>query len=77
MAKAVRYSDSVMVRCQPQVTALVERAALARGQKPSEYIRQALLTGLRLDGFDPAEIVPREDRASGESSLADTEPVRA
>ena len=54
MADPVRYSDSVTVRCQPEVTALVERAALARGQKPSEYVRQALQTSLRLDGFDPA-----------------------
>lgn len=54
MAEAVRYSDSVTVRCQPEVTALVERAAQRRGQKPSETIRQYVLTGLRLDGFDPA-----------------------
>jgi len=60
MAEAVRYSNSVTVRCQPEVTALVERAAQRRGQKPSEYVRQALLTGLRLDGFDPADIAPRD-----------------
>lgn len=56
MTEAVRYSDSVTVRCQPEVAALVGRAAQKRGQKPAEYVRQALLTGLRLDGFDPAAI---------------------
>ena len=54
MAEAVRYSDSVTIRCQPEVTELVERAALARGTRPSEYVRQALRTALQLDGFDPA-----------------------
>jgi hypothetical protein len=60
VTEAVRYSDSVTVRCQPEITALVDRAAKARGTRPAEYIRQALLTGLRLDGFDPAAIAPRD-----------------
>lgn len=60
MVEPVRYSDTVTVRCQPGVIALVESAAVARGQKPSEYVRQALLTGLRSDGFDPATIAPRD-----------------
>lgn len=54
MADPVRYSETVKFRCQPEVSALVDQAARARGTKPAEYIRQAVLTGLRLDGFDPA-----------------------
>lgn len=53
MADPVRFSDTIKIRCQPEVTALVDQAARSRGQKPAEYIRQAVLTGLRLDGFDP------------------------
>ncbi|MEH2627070.1 hypothetical protein V1292_005125 [Bradyrhizobium sp. AZCC 1719] len=53
MADPVRYSETIMIRCQPEITALVDRAARARGSKPSEYVRQALLAGLRADGFDP------------------------
>lgn len=56
MAEPVRYSDSVTVRCQPEVRAAIDEAARQRGMKPSEYRRQALLTGLRLDGFDPATV---------------------
>ena len=64
MAEHVRYSGAVTVRCNPDVLALVERAALARGQKPSEYVRQGLLTALRLDGFDPAAIAPHDAGAT-------------
>ena len=53
MTEAVRYSDSVTIRCQPEITALVDRAARAKGSKPAEYLRQAVLAGLRADGFDP------------------------
>ena len=72
MADPVRYSDSVTVRCRPEVTALVERAALARGQKPSEYVRQALQTSLRLDGFDPAHNPAHDGSAALEPSLPHT-----
>ena len=54
MADPVRYSDTFTIRCQPELREQVERAALARGQKPAEYGRQALKTSLRLDGYDPA-----------------------
>lgn len=57
---AVRYSSTVTVRCQPELTAAVARAARAKGTRPAEYVRQALLTGLRLDGFEPATIAPRD-----------------
>lgn len=54
MSDPVRFSDSITIRCQPEITALVDRAARARGSKPSEWTRQALLTALRASGLDPA-----------------------
>jgi hypothetical protein len=54
MTEPIRFSDSITIRCQPEITALVDRAARAKGSKPSEWARQALLAGLRSDGFDPA-----------------------
>lgn len=60
MAEAVRYSDSLTIRCQPGITELVERAARKRGTKPSEWHRQAVLKALHLDGFDPAAIPARD-----------------
>ena len=52
----IRFSDSITIRCQPEITALVDRAARARGSKPAEWARQALQMGLRAMGFDPANI---------------------
>ena len=63
MAEPVRYSDNVTIRCQPEITRLIDRAARARGTKPSEYVRQALLAGLRGDGFNPAAHHPRDKDA--------------
>jgi hypothetical protein len=60
MAEAVRYSDSLTIRCQPGITELVERAALKRGTKPSEWHRQAVLSALQDDGFDLASIASRD-----------------
>ncbi|UPJ31008.1 hypothetical protein [Bradyrhizobium sp. CW1] len=54
MREAVRFSDSITIRVQPEITALVDRAARAKGSKPSEWTRQALLAALRAAGFDPA-----------------------
>lgn len=59
-ADAVRYSDSVTVRCQPVMTAMVARAAKSKGTRPAEYVRQALLTTLQLDGFDPTTVPARD-----------------
>ena len=67
MADRVSYSDSLAIRCQPEITEAVNRAAHARGTKPSEYVRQAVLTGLRLDGFDPASLVDRDGAGLYES----------
>jgi len=54
MTASVRFSDSITIRVQPEITALVDRAARAKGSKPSEWTRQALLEGLRAAGLDPA-----------------------
>jgi hypothetical protein len=51
MPEAVRYSDTVTIRCQPELTAAVNRAALRKGSKPAEYLRQAVLAALQRDGF--------------------------
>lgn len=61
MTEPVRFSESITIRCQPEITALVDRAARARGSKPSEWTRQALLEGLRAAGLDPAT-TPASDR---------------
>jgi hypothetical protein len=55
---AARHSDTLTIRCPPGLNALIERAADAQGTSCSEWIRQALRTGLQLAGFDPAAIRP-------------------
>lgn len=54
MTEPVRFSDSITIRVQPEITALVDRAARAKGSKPSEWTRQPLLAALRASGLDPA-----------------------
>jgi hypothetical protein len=56
MAESVRYSDTLTIRCQPELIAWIERTAFAKGQKPSELVRQRLLEGAKADGFDPATL---------------------
>jgi hypothetical protein len=62
MTDTVRFSDSITIRCQPEITALVDRAARAKGSKPSEWARQALSEALRAAGFDPS---PKPSPAAG------------
>jgi predicted HicB family RNase H-like nuclease len=52
MADPIRYSNSMTVRCAPEMTALISRAARSKGTKPTEYIRQALRAALAADGAD-------------------------
>lgn len=54
MSEPVRFTDSMTIRCQPEIPALVDRAARAKGSKPSEWTRQAILEALRAAGLDPA-----------------------
>ncbi|SEB94561.1 hypothetical protein [Bradyrhizobium erythrophlei] len=53
MTEPVRYSEALTIRCQPEIAQLLQQASLRKGSKPAEYLRQALLTALRLDGFEP------------------------
>jgi hypothetical protein len=55
MSEPVRFSDHITIRVQPEVAALVDRAARAKGTKPSEWARQALIETLRANGFDPTK----------------------
>jgi hypothetical protein len=64
MTEAVRYSESVTIRCQPEITALVDHAARAKGQKPSEWTRQALMAALRAAGLDPASHLAPERKTN-------------
>jgi predicted HicB family RNase H-like nuclease len=54
MADPVRYSDTLTLRCSPSLNAAIDQAAKARGTRPSEWCRQALQTGLALDGVTMA-----------------------
>jgi hypothetical protein len=67
MAESVRYSDTLTIRCQPELVAWTENTAFARGQKPSELVRQLLLQGARAYGFDPAAVQPHHHTAKEQS----------
>ena len=60
MPEPVRYSDTTTIREEPEVVALISRAAWAKGSKISERLRQAHRAALRADGFDPATIPARD-----------------
>jgi hypothetical protein len=62
MTEPIPFSDTITIRCQPEITALVDRAARAKGSKPSEWARQALSEALRAAGFDPT---PKPSPTSG------------
>lgn len=61
MTEAVRYSATMQWRDQPEIVECVDRAARARGTKPSEYVRQAIRTTLALDGVEPATTTTEEE----------------
>ena len=63
MTEPVRFSDNITIRVQPEITALVDRAARAKGSKPSEWTRQAILEALRAAGLDPATTPAGDARA--------------
>jgi len=65
MREAVRYSNVLTLRCQPEVVALIDEAARRRCSKPAEYVRQAVVAALRADGFDPAQIGAQPSNDSG------------
>jgi len=55
-------------RCQPMLLDRVEQAAASRCMKPAEYVRQAVATVLRLDGFDPATLAAAADLSNQETA---------
>jgi hypothetical protein len=60
MADSTRYSDMLHLRLSPSLNAAIDQAARARGTRPSEWCRQALQTGLALDGVTLAPVAPRD-----------------
>lgn len=64
MRDAVRYSGTLTLRCQPEVSALIDQASRAKGQKPSEYVRQSVIAALQRDGADPALVA--RSKSAGE-----------
>jgi hypothetical protein len=49
MTEAVRYSDLIRAKSEPELVAAAREAARAKGQKPSEYVRQAVRTAVERD----------------------------
>jgi hypothetical protein len=47
----VRYSDVLAIRVAPELREAIQAAAAKRGQKPAEWIRNALWTVLALEGI--------------------------
>lgn len=68
MADAVRYSATMQWRDQPEIVECVDRAARARGTKPSEYVRQAIRTTLALDGIEPTTNTASDPLTLGRAS---------
>jgi hypothetical protein len=62
------YSTAIRVRCQPELVELVGLGANKRGSKPSEYVRQAILAVLRLDGLELGQIGASEAQTNPEPS---------
>ncbi|MGN8547816.1 hypothetical protein ACQPTN_24835 [Bradyrhizobium sp. 13971] len=56
-------TDTLRVRCLPEVVESVDKAAAAKLMKPSEYVRRAVIDRLQADGVDPA----RSNRTAGDS----------
>jgi hypothetical protein len=51
MTDPVRFNDTLTLRVQPALVAAIDQAARARGQKASEWTRNAVRTALALDGI--------------------------
>jgi predicted transcriptional regulator len=64
MSNPVRFSDSLTIRCDPELMAQAERAARARGQKPTEWWRQAGRTVLQQQGIASGIEASREGTLS-------------
>jgi hypothetical protein len=49
MTAAVRYSDIIRAKASPDLVEAAREAARAKGQKPSEYVRQAIRAAVQRD----------------------------
>lgn len=52
---SIRFDSSLLLRCSTQMAGFVGRAAARKGQKPAEYLRQAVRSALLADGLNPEE----------------------
>ena len=50
-----RFNHNVLVRCPEKMGTMIDRAAARRFQKPSEYVRQAIVQSLKADGLEFGE----------------------
>ena len=48
-----RFTDHLQVRCPPALTTMLETAAARETSTPSDYVRRAVASRLRADGFEP------------------------
>jgi len=70
LTKPVRHSDVMTVRLAPDLREAVDHAARARGQKPSEWLRQAAMTVAMLEGVSVLPDVGDDIRADGKRRYA-------
>jgi hypothetical protein len=54
---AMRFTDSLRVRCPPSLPTAIDKAAAKRLMSPSEYVRRSIIDRLKADGIDPARIM--------------------
>lgn len=47
-----RFPDRLQVRCPPALTTMLEAAAAREMSTPSDYVRRAVASRLRADGFE-------------------------
>lgn len=66
MTEAVRYSDVMAIRVEPRLREAIQASATKYGQKPAEWIRNALWSVVALQGNDDNPDV----RANGERRYA-------
>ncbi|UPJ63518.1 hypothetical protein [Bradyrhizobium sp. 191] len=74
MDDATKFQRLVQFRVPDSLSGTLDAAADKHLQSKSEYVRQAVLTALRADGFDPATIPARDANdvqrlANGEAAL--------
>jgi hypothetical protein len=60
MDDETKFQRLVQFRVSDALSDAIDAAAIKHLQTKSEYVRQSVLTGLRLDGFEPAAVAPRD-----------------